>query len=249
MPKSKLSSVRSQHPLTQWIWGAADEAVLNNVHYKKKRKNSRFKKNSGSFSFSFDFFASFCLFPSVFASDFFLVKQFFGSFSFHFDFFAYFTLVFASDFCCLALMWNKRNHAFFRFQAKRNFRFSFNFRFRSENEGAPYFWRTFARNNLHLILCISWTPFIGCWHPQSFQHPFYWCFHLFWGPSVGRLPLCSSFILYFFFFVLYSALLHSSSAAPQIPLCRRMLGSNPGPLQLVYCQSDALTTRLDLIRD
>jgi hypothetical protein len=35
-------------------------------------------------------------------------------------------------------MWNKRNHAFFRFQAKRNFRFNFNFRFRSENEGLPY---------------------------------------------------------------------------------------------------------------
>ncbi len=62
----------------------------------------------------------------------------------------------------------------------------------------------------------------------------------------GGAPFFKIFFFGIFFFPYY--IQHCFICRPSDSTCRRMLGSNPGPLQLVHWQSDALTTRLDLIR-
>jgi hypothetical protein len=66
-----------------------------------------------------------------------------------------------------------------------------------------------------------------------------------WVGGGGDIWL-NTFLLRWIFVDCFSNLFNTAlSAAPQIPLFRRMLGSTQGKLQLWHWLSDALTTRLD----
>jgi hypothetical protein len=66
------------------------------------------------------------------------------------------------------------------------------------------------------------------------------------GPSPHQTTIIKQGNSLGFFLCMY--LINTAlSAAPQIPLCQRMLRSNPGQLRLRHWLSDALSTRLHLI--
>ncbi len=101
---------------------------------------------------------------------------------------------------------------------------------------SSYSWRVFFSRER---VCHFWLQTVETTiqKPQEMENTGNQIYYFFLGGG--------GFFKFLFFRTLFST---ASSAAPQIPLCRRMLGSNPGPLQLVHWQPDALTTRLDLIR-
>jgi hypothetical protein len=60
--------------------------------------------------------------------------------------------------------------------------------------------------------------------------------------------IMADFLQHFFdFLVVYSTLLYLPP--PRVPLCPRMLGSNPGQLRLRHCPETLTKTRLDLIHE
>jgi hypothetical protein len=65
--------------------------------------------------------------------------------------------------------------------------------------------------------------------------------------EVAQLLIFVKILVNGFFYFFSHNIQHCFICRPSDTTVRWMLGSNPGPLQLVHWQSDALTTRKDLI--
>jgi hypothetical protein len=109
------------------IWGAADEAVVNNVY---RKKIPPLKQNSVLLRFALIFLLHFAYLKFVFASAFFWLSNFLVHFRFATSFslyFAYLTFVFASDFCCVCFDVKQAKSCLFPLPSETEFSLQFKF--------------------------------------------------------------------------------------------------------------------------
>jgi hypothetical protein len=109
-------------------------------------------------------------------------------------------------------------------------------------------WHATSNSSASWCANVKWRP--TSWPPPVNPWFSLYCFIDFWlSQSYPKQFFIKFQGGYFWFFLFIYDIQHCliSAVAPQIPLCQRMLGSNPGQLWLQHWLSDALTTWLVLI--